>query len=221
MSKIVKLAGQSLRGDIIRVAHAMPELRDELLPIVSKEAKGGPQFDPFYRTFPVLFKSIAKQLKPVSYRAFMAEMGSTVVQDPDDGKPKKLISLKGPQGIAMRHDMWKEWQKPRVRHNSNVIFSQIALNTGKRLKQVKKDFMRDLHDIWSNNPAGRKIAEYTMVLIGRARDMADAAKKLAGRAPALPGFARSASDQKLRKQLIRLAKAEPSMRRDILEVLGE
>lgn len=223
MSKIVKLAGQSLRGDMIRVAHAEPALREKLLPLI-KEAKGGPEFDPFYRTFPILFRDIARALKPVSFRAFMKEMGGTVVQDPMDGKPKKLISLKSPGGIALRHNMWKEWQKPRVRHNGQVIFSHIALNTGKRMKQVKKDFLRDLRDVWQNNPAGRKISEYAMVAIGWAKDKADAAKKLAGSgaAPALePEMARLASENRLRRQLKRLASADPSLRADILEVLGE
>ena len=88
-----------LKSQLIRIAHANPEFRGDLLPLIreagDKEAYLVDTFDdPFVRTWPKLLQEISGRLDMVDYRTFLAEQGDAIVEHPIRGVPVKIKSLK-------------------------------------------------------------------------------------------------------------------------------
>ena len=88
----------SLRTKLIRLAHAKPELREKILPLIKQadegeeEAKAGPSKRPGGK-----------------FIQFMKEMGDEKVRNPDTGNDVKLKSLKGERGKKLQKEKFDKW----------------------------------------------------------------------------------------------------------------
>ena len=171
------LKGNSIKGDLIRLAHSNPGIRADLLPLV----KSAERFDPFVRTWPKLLKDIASKVQDVTFRGFLDLEGDNYVVDPDSGVEMKIRSLKSPGGIKLRNKLFKQWRSKRVWFNRKLVINLIARNTGKKVSVVKKEVVSQLRS-WAQNPLLRRLAIFIVVALGLAGTAALAGKFLANRA---------------------------------------
>lgn len=149
-----------MRKALIKLASKRPELRVDLLPIITASLKTGtfydvstvpgftdfpsPSQDPFYRTLPTLVKTVARRMLPVDWDTFLNEKDNVLVENPDTGMKVKIRSLNGPKGSQLKTQLWREWRQPRESYNRKLLVAEIAANTGKAVAKVNRELREDL-----------------------------------------------------------------------------
>lgn len=205
-----------LLEDLVKVASENPELREQLLPVITKNAE---RMDPFYRTFPKLFKDIAGKLQPVNYSTFKNEMRGIFETDPDTGRQFHLIDAKTPGAKALRRQKFEEWKAPRVAHNRKIIVTYVARNTKNRVQHVKRTLLRDVKRSAKENPGLNRLYRYILVATGYAQDMKDAAVKLVSSSDKPAANLKLASELRMRSDLVKLAAEDPTYAAEIYDML--
>lgn len=215
---------------LIRIAHENPEFRGDILPLIKEAAEDKAAYlvetfeDPFVRTWPKLLKDISGRLDLVDFRTFMRDQGDAVVEHPVREIPVKVKSLKGPDGVALRDSLFKEWRSPRAEKNWKTVVSYISKNTGNKVQEVGRNLQKHLGDlITQTSGQGQEAAKDVWSSIAGAYKSVDRRlQRYLGEGLGYK-FASTdlASERELRRGLIRLAHANPDIRSDILTILTE
>lgn len=223
------MSTESIKGQLVRIAHANPEFRDDLLPLIQeadKQAYMVPTFDdPFVRTMPKLLKEVEHKLEDVTFRGFIRDQGDVVVENPVNGASVKVRSLKGRDGVAVRDRLFKAWRDPRSIRNWKILVSYISKNTGNKVQEVGRNLQKTLGDMLTQTGGGiNSLAQSVWNSVAGAYRTTDRRLEKALN-PALSSLGlRAASahpELELRSGLIRLAYENPEIRSDVLEILEE